>query len=93
MRGGGDRVGRKPNLHCAHMPRAVRADSPGDWSLLSGTDFQTRWPQQLWTADKHYQYNGDAGAYGVGYLAPASLGGALANRKDGRLSVCIQTRR
>ena len=61
-----------------------------DWSLLSGTDFQTRWPQQLWAAEKHYQYNGDAGAYGVGYLAPASLGGALANRKHGRLSICIQ---
>jgi thiamine pyrophosphate-dependent acetolactate synthase large subunit-like protein len=61
-----------------------------DWSLLSGTDFQSRWPQQLWTADKHYQYIGDAGAFGVGYCAPASLGGALANRKHGRLSVCIQ---
>jgi acetolactate synthase-1/2/3 large subunit len=61
-----------------------------DWSLVSGVDFQYRWPQQLWNADKHYQYIGDAGAFGVGYCAPASLGAALANRKYGRLSVCIQ---
>jgi acetolactate synthase I/II/III large subunit len=72
---------------CAELYGQIRTD---DWSLLSGTDFQSRWPQQLWTADKHYQYIGDAGAFGVGYCAPASLGGALANKKHGRLSVCIQ---
>ena len=72
---------------CAELYAQIKND---DWSLLSGTDFQSRWPQQLWTADKHYQYIGDAGAFGVGYCAPASLGGALANKKHGRLSVCIQ---
>ena len=72
---------------CAELYEQIRNE---DWSLLSGTDFQSRWPQQLWTADKHYQYIGDAGAFGVGYCAPASLGGALANRKHGRLSVCMQ---
>jgi acetolactate synthase-1/2/3 large subunit len=72
---------------CAELYAQIRHD---DWSLLSGSDFQSRWPQQLWTADKHHQYIGDAGAFGVGYCAPASLGGALANRKHGRLSVCIQ---
>jgi acetolactate synthase I/II/III large subunit len=59
--------------------------------LLSGTEFQARWPQQLWNAQKHYQYMGDAGAFGLGYGAPATLGGALANRKYGRLSVAIQS--
>ena len=72
---------------CAELYAQIRTE---DWSLLSGSDFQSRWPQQLWTADKYHQYMGDAGAFGVGYCAPASLGGALANKKHGRLSVCIQ---
>lgn len=60
-----------------------------DWSLVNGTNFQNYWPQQLWTADKHYQYIGDAGAYGLGYLPGASLGAAIANRPHGRLTVAI----
>jgi thiamine pyrophosphate-dependent acetolactate synthase large subunit-like protein len=60
-----------------------------DWSLLNATDFQSKWPQQLWTATKHYNYIGDAGGQGIGYLGPATLGGALANRKHGRLSVAV----
>jgi thiamine pyrophosphate-dependent acetolactate synthase large subunit-like protein len=72
---------------CAELYAQIRTE---DWSLLSGNQFQSYWQQQLWSADKHYQYIGDAGAYGVGYCAPASLGAALANRKHGRLSVSIQ---
>lgn len=60
-----------------------------DWSLVSATDFQSRWPQRLWSADKHYQYIGSAGGYGIGYLAPATVGAALANKKHGRLSVAV----
>jgi thiamine pyrophosphate-dependent acetolactate synthase large subunit-like protein len=60
-----------------------------DWSLVNGTNFQSYWPQQLWTADKHYQYIGDAGAYGLGYLPGASLGAAIANQPHGRLTVAI----
>ncbi len=60
-----------------------------DWSLVSGTLFQSHWPQQLWSADKHYQYIGEQGGAGIGYTAPATLGAALANQKHGRLSVCI----
>jgi thiamine pyrophosphate-dependent acetolactate synthase large subunit-like protein len=60
-----------------------------DWSLVNGTVFQNYWPQQLWTADKHHQYIGDAGAYGLGYLPGASIGAALANQKHGRLTVAI----
>jgi acetolactate synthase-1/2/3 large subunit len=61
-----------------------------DWSLVSATTFVSRWPQRLWSVDKHYQYLGNAGGYGVGYGAPAAVGAALANRKHGRLSVNIQ---
>ncbi len=61
-----------------------------DWTLASGAQFQNAWPQKLWTADKHHRYIGDAGAYGIGYTAPASLGAALANKKHGRLTVSIQ---
>ena len=60
-----------------------------DWALVSGTVFQSYWPQQLWDADKHYQYIGDAGAYGLGYLPGAALGAASAHAKYGRLPVAI----
>jgi acetolactate synthase I/II/III large subunit len=61
-----------------------------DWSLVSTTIFQSRWPERLWNFDKHYQYIGTQGGYGIGYGAPAAVGAALANRKYGRLSVNIQ---
>jgi thiamine pyrophosphate-dependent acetolactate synthase large subunit-like protein len=61
-----------------------------DWSLVSDVVFLSFWPTRLWTFDKHYQYIGGQGAYGIGYGAPASIGAALANRKHGRLSVNIQ---
>ncbi len=60
-----------------------------DWALVSGTVFQSYWPQRLWRADKHYQYIGDAGAYGLGYLPGAALGAATAHAKHGRLPVAI----
>ena len=49
------------------------------------------WPRRLWDFNKPYQWLGHAGGGGIGYGAPASVGGALANRKHGRLSVAIQT--
>jgi acetolactate synthase-1/2/3 large subunit len=61
-----------------------------DWSLVGATTFVSRWPQRLWKFDKHYQYIGNAGGYGIGYGAPAAVGAALANRKHGRLTVNIQ---
>jgi acetolactate synthase-1/2/3 large subunit len=60
-----------------------------DWSLVSDSNFQSRWPQQLWAADKHYQYIGGQGAAGIGYMTPAGLGAALANQKHGRVSVSV----
>ena len=61
-----------------------------DWSLVSDVVFLSYWPTRLWDFDKHYQYIGGQGAYGVGYGAPAAVGAALANRKHGRLTVNIQ---
>jgi acetolactate synthase-1/2/3 large subunit len=72
---------------CAEVWAAVQDQ---DWSLVSATTFVNRWPQRLWNFDKHYQYIGNAGGYGVGYGAPAAVGAALANRKHGRLTVNIQ---
>jgi thiamine pyrophosphate-dependent acetolactate synthase large subunit-like protein len=71
---------------CAEVYEQIRNE---DWALCNGTIFQNNWPQQLWTADHHYQYIGDAGAYGLGYLPGASVGAALAHRKHGRLAVAI----
>ena len=61
-----------------------------DWSLVSDVVFMSWWPTRLWDFQKHYQYIGGHGAYGIGYGAPAAVGAALANRKHGRLSVNIQ---
>ena len=62
-----------------------------DWSLLSDTFWIREWPLRLWNFDKHYQYIGGSGSEGIGYMAPATVGAALANKKHGRLSVAIQT--
>ncbi len=61
-----------------------------DWSLVSDSFWVSNWPQRLWDMNKHYHYIGGAGGEGVGYLAPATVGAALANKKYGRLSVSIQ---
>jgi acetolactate synthase-1/2/3 large subunit len=60
-----------------------------DWTYASGSQMQNQWPQKLWHADKHHRYIGDAGAYGIGYTAPATLGAALANKKHGRVTVSV----
>ena len=61
-----------------------------DWSLVSSSGNASGWAERLWNFDKHYHHLGDAGGAGVGYGAPASVGGALANKKHGRFSVSIQ---
>ncbi len=62
-----------------------------DWSLVPSSGNVSNWPLRLWAMDKYYQYTGDSGGYGVGWGAPASVGGALANRDEGRFSVSIQS--
>jgi thiamine pyrophosphate-dependent acetolactate synthase large subunit-like protein len=71
---------------CMEVYEQIRNE---DWALVSGTIFQNMWPQQLWNAEHHHQYIGDAGAYGLGYLPGASVGAALAHRRHGRLAVAI----
>lgn len=72
---------------CSELWAQIRNE---DWSLVSSAAFVSWWPLRLWSFEKHYQYIGDQGGYGIGYNAPASVGAALANRKYGRLSVNIQ---
>jgi acetolactate synthase-1/2/3 large subunit len=62
-----------------------------DWSLVPSSGNVSGWPQRLWPMEKHYHWTGTSGGYGVGWGAPASVGGALANRDDGRFSVSIQS--
>jgi acetolactate synthase I/II/III large subunit len=61
-----------------------------DWSLVSATGFQSSWPQRLWDLTKYHHYNGDSGAYGVGYGMPGAVGAALAARDQGRYSINFQ---
>ncbi|MGH6673429.1 MAG: thiamine pyrophosphate-binding protein [Xanthobacteraceae bacterium] len=62
-----------------------------DWSLVPSSGNVSGWPTRLWPMDKPYQFTGTSGGYGVGWGAPASVGGALANRDQGRFSVSIQS--
>jgi thiamine pyrophosphate-dependent acetolactate synthase large subunit-like protein/cytochrome c553 len=62
-----------------------------DWSLVSTAGNTSSWANRLWPMEKHYQWLGSSGGYGVGYGAPASIGAALGNRDQGRFSVSIQS--
>ncbi len=62
-----------------------------DWSFVSDPFWVSNWPLKLWDFTKHYQFIGGAGGEGVGYLAPATIGAAIANKKHGRVSVSIQS--
>ncbi len=62
-----------------------------DWSLVPSSGNVSGWPLRLWPMEKHYHWTGTSGGYGVGWGAPASIGGALANRDEGRFSVSIQS--
>ncbi len=72
----------------AELYNAVKSE---DWSFVSDPFWVSNWPLKLWDFNKHYQFIGGAGGEGVGYLAPATVGAAIANKKHGRLSVSIQS--
>jgi len=61
-----------------------------DWSLVSESGNSSGWVWRLWDFQRYYHHIGDSGGAGVGYGAPAAVGGALANKKHGRISVNIQ---
>jgi acetolactate synthase-1/2/3 large subunit len=61
-----------------------------DWSLVADLSFFQDWPLKLWDFKKHYQFIGGPGGYGIGYGAPAAVGAAIANKKNGRISINIQ---
>ncbi len=76
---------------CAEVWAQIKNE---DWSLVSSyysSDNFGGWTRRLWDFNKSYQWLGHAGGGGIGYGAPASVGGALANRRHGRLSVAIQS--
>ena len=61
-----------------------------DWALVSRSDAMSGWAQRLWTFDKYYQHIGQSGSVAIGYNNPASVGAALAHRKQGRLCINLQ---
>jgi len=60
-----------------------------DWAIVSGHQFTGDWQRRLLNFDKPSRYNGDSGGMGIGYDSPASVGAALANKRQGRLSIGI----
>jgi acetolactate synthase I/II/III large subunit len=70
----------------AELGEQIKGD---DWAIVSGHQFTGDWQRWLLNFDRHYRYNGDCGGFGIGYDTPASVGGALAHRREGRLSIGI----
>jgi len=70
----------------AELGHQVRND---DWAIVSGHQFTGTWQRRLMNHDTHYRYNGDCGGFGIGYDTPASVGGALAHRAEGRLPIAV----
>jgi acetolactate synthase-1/2/3 large subunit len=63
-----------------------------NWSFVSESGNSSDWIFRLWDfSQSHHNPGNSSGATGVGYGAPAAVGGALANRKHGRISVSLQS--
>ena len=48
------------------------------------------WASRLWPATQHHNFLGSSGGAGVGYIAPAAVGAALANKDKGIITAVIQ---
>ena len=70
---------------CAEVYDAIKNE---DWSVV-GTAIRLSWMHRLWDFTKPHQWNGLSGGSGIGYNLPASLGAALANKKEGRFTVAF----
>ena len=70
----------------SELGRQIRDD---DWAIVSGHQFTGNWQRRLLNHDRHYRYNGDCGGFGIGYDTPASVGGALAHKSEGRIPIGI----
>ena len=70
---------------CAEVYAQIKDE---DWSMV-GTSIRLTWPHRLWDFKKPHQWNGLSGGAGVGYNLPASLGAALANKKQGRFTLAF----
>ena len=57
------------------------------WCLAA---LSVRWPRSQWPATEYYNFLGSSGGSGVGYIASAAVGAALANRDKGIITVAIQ---
>ena len=63
-----------------------------NWSFVSESGNSSDWVFRLWDfSQRHHHTGNSSGATGVGYGAPAAVGGALANKKHGRISVSLQS--
>lgn len=72
---------------CSEIWEQIKTE---DWSMVADDRWVSYWPRRLWTFDKHDQFIGNAGGYGVGYGLPAAVGAALAYRDKKKLVVNIQ---
>ena len=61
-----------------------------DWALVSRSDAMSGWAQRFWNFEKYHQHIGQSGSVAIGYNNPASVGAALAHRKNGRLCINLQ---
>lgn len=57
------------------------------WAIVGGCHFEGGWPKQLWDAKHHWQFIGDSGGMGLGYLPGAAVGAAYAHKQEGRLPI------
>ena len=48
------------------------------------------WAARLWPATQQHNFLGQSGGAGVGYIAPAAVGAALANKDKGILTAVVQ---
>jgi thiamine pyrophosphate-dependent acetolactate synthase large subunit-like protein len=82
-------VGSARPIAPAHLAAALGAAlGQEDWQLANG--LLGGWPRRLWPMHDESSYLGRSGGEGLGYGLPASIGAALAQRRDPVLVVDVQ---